>query len=236
MLDIFHKYSSYYDDPVVRPQPIDFVLAYFKNKFDSGFFIDVGAHNGITWSNSVALKEFLNWNGLCIEANPKVFNELQKNRPNDICLNIGSADSDGEMLFWKISGYAEMLSGFYDDYDQLHIDRINKEIGIYGGDIEKINISVEKLETTLSNHNINKIDYLSIDVEGAELRVLKGLNLNKNRPTLISIEDNGYTKEPHEYLLNNKYNFLQRIAGDCFYENSILLPTSMFTGDNCSNI
>jgi len=229
MLDIFQKYNEYYDDDcfIPRPQPTDFTLEYFKDKHGFGFFIDVGAHDGITWNNTVALSDFLFWDGICIEANPKVFNELVEHRINNTCLNIGSSDTNGQMLFWKINGYAEMLSGFYDDYDSLHIDRIHRDIQQHGGNIEKINIQVERLETTIDNYKynhqkINQIDYLSIDVEGAELKVLQGLNLNKYRPILISIEDNGYTTEPHEYLIGNKYKFLQKVAGDCFYESCIL--------------
>lgn len=222
MLDIFQKYSSHYHCSIPRPQPTDFTLEYFKDKYDFGFFIDVGAHDGITWNNTIALNDLLFWNGICIEANPKVFKTLKLNRPNNICLNIGSSDINGNMLFWEINGYPEMLSGFYDDYDERHIKRINDDINQHGGTIEKVYINVERLETTLDNQKINNIDYISIDVEGSELKVLSGLNLNKYRPKLISIEDNGYTSEPHKYLISNNYKFLQKIAGDCFYESSIL--------------
>jgi hypothetical protein len=66
------------------------------------------------------------------------------------------------------------------------------------------------------------VDYLSIDVEGAELTVLKSLNLSKNRPKLISLEDNGYTDDPMVFLAQNNYKFLTRVCGDMFYEDSLL--------------
>tara|TARA_R100000329_G_scaffold148183_1_gene136720 strand:+ start:155 stop:820 length:666 start_codon:yes stop_codon:yes gene_type:complete len=221
-MDVFEKYKNYYQGGVTRPQPTDFVLEYFKNS-DKGFFIDVGAHDGITWNNSIALSEIHNWSGICIEAHPKVFKLLIANRTErETCLNIGSHSEDGSLTFREINGYSEMLSGFIKDYDPKHEERIKREIYQYGGSYQEIKVNVEKLETTISNHNVNKVDYLSIDVEGAELHVLKGLNLKLNRPTLISIEDNGYTSDPHDFLQDNKYTYITKIAGDCFYENSIL--------------
>ena len=221
-MDIFEKYKDYYDGPITRPQPTDFILEYFKN-LQKGFFIDVGAHDGITWNNSLALSEFYKWNGICIEAHPQVFDILVKNRSEtDTCLNIGSHSEDGILTFREITGYSEMLSGFIKHYDPQHEDRINREISQYGGSCKEIEVPTERLETTLLKQNVNTVQYLSIDVEGSELQVLEGLNLRLNRPQLISIEDNGYTSEPHIFLQDNKYRYLNKIAGDCFYEDSLL--------------
>tara|TARA_R100000808_G_C2114699_1_gene127721 strand:- start:219 stop:884 length:666 start_codon:yes stop_codon:yes gene_type:complete len=221
-MDIFEKYKNYYDGPITRPQPTDFILEYFKNAH-KGFFIDVGAHDGITWNNSLALSEVYKWNGICIEAHPKVFEILVNNRSEkDTCLNIGSDSKDGLLTFLEINGYSEMLSGFVKHYDPKHEYRIKREISQYGGSCKEIEVTTEKLETTLRKHGVDTVHYLSIDVEGAELHVLKGLNLRLNRPQLISIEDNGYTSDPHIFLQDNNYRYLNKIAGDCFYEDSFL--------------
>ncbi len=219
--EIFEKYQHFYDGPgpVPRPQPIDFVVQYFKNKTDRGFFIDVGAHDGVTWNNTLVLSEGLGWQGICIEANPVIFESLPKNRPLDICLNIASHNHNGGKLFWQITGPANGLSGLVATYDEPHKARIDEEIRKHGGEKKEIVVPVEKLCTTITNHPFNQeIDYLSIDVEGAELSVLEGLHIDVNRPHLISIEDNGYHTKAHDYLISKTYHFLTKVAADCFYE------------------
>lgn len=213
--DIFEKYQDYHEyNPVPRPQPIDFVLEYFDYK-QSGVYIDVGAYDGITWSNSVALDELLNWKGICIEPNPTVFEKLKSLRPNAQCINAGCYSYVAQKKFWKITGRAEMLSGFKDNYDSQHIERINRETKACNGTIEEIEIPIITLQNLIVENDIKQVDYLSVDVEGAELEVLKGLGIYT--PHLISVEDNGYTAEPHNYLLDIGYRFLKKVAGDCFY-------------------
>jgi len=216
-MDVFEKYKSYYKDGVVRPQPGDFVRKYFKNKV-GGFYIDVGAYDGITWSNSIDLDENLQWSGVCVEPIPSVYEKLKINRPQATCINAAASDNEEDVEFWHVTGYAEMLSGMTKDYDEDHVKRIHGDISNHGGEIKKINLK----SITLASIIKGPVDYISIDVEGGELSVLKGLNISVNRPTLISIEDNGYTNEPMSFLEQNKYRKLGRVCGDIFYENSIL--------------
>jgi FkbM family methyltransferase len=221
-MDTFEKYSEYYSSPVKRPQPSDFTLEYFKDKGSVGFFVDVGAHDGITWSNTLALSELMHWAGICIEANLDVYARLVANRTSDRCINVGLHDSDGDLLFYKIDGYPEMLSGFVSDYDDEHVQRIHREIEQHGGTIEEVLVKTQRLSSVIKEYDITTIDYLSVDVEGAELAVLSGLDININRPQLISIEDNGYHSEPHTFLVEHEYRFLQKVEGDRFYEDSLL--------------
>ena len=51
--------------------------SFFKGK-DSGVFVDIGAHNGISLSNSYFFEKELGWNGVCIEPMPEVYSELKK--------------------------------------------------------------------------------------------------------------------------------------------------------------
>jgi len=216
--DPFLKYISHYNlklEQIPRPQPIDFVIKFFNYK-ENLFFIDVGAHDGITWNNTIALEEFYNWNGICIEPNPIVFEKLKINRKVKK-INFGISESDQELEFWMIDGYSEMLSGFSNFYDQKHIDRINKEIKMYGGKINKIPVLSKKLETIFEEDNIINVDYLSIDTEGAELSILKSINFFKTSIKLISVENNGYNDEAAIFLKDNGYRKLTKICHDEFF-------------------
>jgi len=219
MIDVFKKYSSYYSMPyesIPRPQPSDFAIEYFNKKKDL-FFVDVGAYDGITWSNSISLEENYGWSGLCIEANPIAYQKLFKCRKNKT-FNYALSDKEEEMIFWAISGYCEMLSGFLDLYDEKHIQRINSEIQKYGGYINKIKIKSKKLQTILDDNLINQVDYLSIDTEGAELSILKGINFSKTNISLISAENNNYNNDVEIFLKEKGYKKIVKICGDDFYE------------------
>jgi FkbM family methyltransferase len=195
-------------------RPVSFVQRYFHNK-KNGFYIDVGAYDGITYSNTLDLDNGLSWKGICIEPIPEIYDKLVKNRSNAECINVAAGKENKDVEFWHVEGYAEMLSGIASCYDGAHIARINNEIKRYGGSIKKIKINIIMLKDI-----INKpVDYLSIDAEGSELNVIKGLDIYSNRPKLISLEDNGYTNDPFLFLESNGYKRLQKVCGDVFYES-----------------
>lgn len=216
MIDIFEKYKAFYSDTIPRPQPCDFVETYFADK--SGlFFVDVGAHNGITWSNTLPLEENYNWSGICIEPNPKVFKELANNR-HCRCLNIGMSDTDDMLEFCKIDGYSEMLSGFTKFYHENHKRRIEVETSTHGNKVEFIDIPTKKLSDVLRAEGIRDVDYLSVDVESAELLVLKGIDFDAVTIKLISCEDNYGCSDVEQLLSQNRFKRLKKVCGDVFYE------------------
>lgn len=223
-MDLFEEWYSYYPDnnyqknPIPRPQPIDFVVSYFQG-MKNGTFVDVGAYDGVTWSNSLALEKYFEWKGICIEPLQEVYTKLIETR-NSICINSAISDFDGEEQFVKISGYAEMLSGVTSSMNKSHLDRIESEISKFGGDKKILNVKVESLKNILNRESISKIDYLSIDVECGELNVLKGIEWDSVDIRLISCEVNQYSDGSgiDKYLLEKGYKRLQRVCGDEFYE------------------
>src|SRR5262249_43476778 len=81
----------------------------FKNQ-KGGFFVDVGAHNGLTINNTLFFEQELGWHGICIEPIPGRFKELAANRNCEV-LRGCAYDRNMMLPFTKISGHAEMLSG-----------------------------------------------------------------------------------------------------------------------------
>jgi hypothetical protein len=65
----------------------DYLLSQFFNLKNDGFFIDIGAFDGIHLSNSYTFEK-KGWRGICVEANPKYFEICKENRPKSICLNL----------------------------------------------------------------------------------------------------------------------------------------------------
>ena len=97
-----------------------------------GVFVDVGAHDGVSFSNTLFFERELGWRGLCIEPIPEIFDDLAKNR-SAICVRACVARKTGSKKFLRVRGYAEMLSGMLDSYDPRHAARLHKEVQEAGG-------------------------------------------------------------------------------------------------------
>lgn len=203
------------------PQPWEWILEniVFDKPSTECFFVDVGAHDGITYSNSGFMELDLGWSGICIEPHPDVFPKLQQNR-NCKLINCCVSEINDEIEFLVLAGYTEMLSGILSKYDPKHIERINNELSYYGGVSTVVNVQSRTLTSILDEHNITSVDYLSVDVEGSELSVLKSLDLNKCNVHIISVENAGYSNNVREYLEKNGYNYLTKVACDEIYEKS----------------
>jgi len=122
-------YSQYRQD--------EFLNEYYFKGVKGGVFLDIGAHDGESLSNSKFFEEELGWSGICIEPNPDVFKLLKENR-NCICINKAIYSKKGTVLFSKNSGRTEMLSGIVDSYDEEHLVRIIEENKVYGGSVSPI--------------------------------------------------------------------------------------------------
>jgi hypothetical protein len=151
-------------------QPITKIILNYIANIENGFYIEVGAGDGIVQSNTKFIEEEYNWSGILIEQS-LLFTKLKLNRPNNININI---------------------------YDTL--------------------------ENLLDYHDIVKIDLMIIDSKGYELNILKGLNLEKYRPTylLIEIDESQknilflFLKTFNYFLLENitNYNILDNPTWD----------------------
>jgi rRNA pseudouridine-1189 N-methylase Emg1 (Nep1/Mra1 family) len=83
-----------------------------------------------------------------------------------------------------------MISGIKDNFDIRHFDRLQRENIQHGSTTEVIKVETKKLETILDENNIKHINYLSIDVEGAEFEVIKSIDFDKVFIDIIEFESN----------------------------------------------
>lgn len=181
-----------------------------------GVFVDVGAYDGETYSNSLHFEK-KGWTGICVEPLPKMFKKLHNNR-KCVCINAAIDTEEGEVEFISNSGYTEMLSGIKKYYPEKHHDRRIKEQSIMGGDTEIIKVPTVRLDTLFKQHGIKRIDYLSIDVEGGEYAVIKSIDFDNVDIHVIGFEDN-YQEDSVAiiiYLINKGYIYDSRTGGDIF--------------------
>ena len=198
-------------------------LSVFKG-YKNGFFIDIGAHDGVTINNTLYFEKYNNWSGINIEPIKKVYDKLVVNRPNSININCAISNNDGTAEFLSNDGYTEMLSGLKDNFDPRHLERLQKENNQMGSTTQTITVITKKLETICDEYNIIHINYLSIDVEGAEFEVIKSINFDKIFIDIIEFENNyDDTSGPIIQYLENKNYIIIHKSLDIFmiHENSI---------------
>jgi FkbM family methyltransferase len=200
----FNYKSQYQQD-----QFIDKVVFNKKNK---GFFIDIGAHDGVTFSNSFFFEKERNWDGICIEPNPSVFNILINNR-NSKNYNVCIGNQNSMVEFTQIEGYSEMLSGVSEKYNKEHLIRINQEIKEKGGQIKIIKSKMVKLATIEDLEN-KTVDFISIDTEGNELAIIESIDFNILNVNCLVIENNYNDTKIVERLEQNNFKLLYKLHTD----------------------
>lgn len=149
----------------------------FKDQ-QEGFWIDVGA-----WEDTFdsVTKHFYNkgWRGINIEPVPYYWQKLEQGRPRDINLNIALLDKAGTSSFYELPGTG--LSTF--DQQQAENYRIQ------GQDIRERAVEVSTLALICAQHAEHlTIDFLKLDTEGTELKVLQGGDWGRFRPRIVIIE------------------------------------------------
>lgn len=192
---------------------------------DTGTFVDIGAHDGITGSNTKLLED-RGWTGIAVEPNRKVFEDLRKNR-KATCLPNAVGVIRQTVEFTAISGYAEMLSGVTRSYAAEHRRRIQRELQEHGGDLETYLVEQISLSEVFIRGQLETCDYMSIDVEGAEEEICHSLASSPFRPRLMSVENNYQTDAVRNILGPVGYRILFSLEWEDFYlhESVSFLPS-----------
>ena len=191
----------------------NWVIEEVFNHKKGGYFVDLAAADGLMQSNTYRLETEFAWQGICIEANPFTFEKLKKNR-NCILIKECIDATNREVQFVAMG----LIGGILADDTRVNFeDKNRKEImkqALKDGLI--IIVYTKTLEQVLDEAQAPSIiDYLSLDVEGAELRVLKYFPFEKYVFLTMSIEKPG--EELHAILLNNGYIFIKRVGLDSLY-------------------
>lgn len=185
----------------------------FKN-VQKGFYVDVGAHHPMKYSNTYFFYK-KGWNGINIDAMPgsmKLFNKIRK---RDINLEMGVAKEEGVLDYYMFKEPA--LNGFLS----------SEEAKSKKSDILRCKkIFVLPLSKILDKHlkKGKKIDFLSVDVEGLDLDVLKSNNWEKYKPEVILVEirSNDYSEltndEVHKFLQNKNYSLIAKTRLNAIYK------------------
>lgn len=185
-------------------EPIfDNVIKKFLN-YENGVYIEAGANNGIEGSNTLYLERVLNWTGVLIEPSKSAF---------DICVRNRSADNSFANVALVGDSSIEFVEG---DFDGSHMSSINgNRTGLCPRE-QQVRVEAATLTKVLDKTNkYSVIDFFSLDVEGYELEVLKGIDFNKYsfKHLLIEVNTRNYTLEDIvNYLEPRGYTLFDNIT------------------------
>jgi FkbM family methyltransferase len=162
-----------------------------------GTFADVGAHEPVVNSQTYHL-ESRGWNGVLIEPIPELAERLSRERKSPV-FQVACGAQEGVASFQVAGVYSSLLP-------------------VREGSVEReIQVRIRTLDSILAESGIEGLDFLSIDVEGFEVEVLRGLSLERRRPKLILIEDHVTDLSKHRYLVAHGYKLVRRTGVNAWY-------------------
>lgn len=185
-----------------------FVLSTLGNK-RGGFFIEMGACDGIEISNTFVLEKYFNWSGILVEPSKTYHKNLKKNRNCKIDFRCVYNTSGEKIIFNNTKSPSISTIDLYSSSDRFDLDR-------HGG--EKYSVETITLDNLLKFHNAPKdIDYLSLDTEGSEYEILKYFNFDNYKIKIITVEHN-YTKSReliYNLLISKNYERVLKESSSC---------------------
>lgn len=180
---------------------------FFKGLY-SGTYLELGALDGVRYSNTRWFHKQLGWRGLLIEANPDNWVNLIVNRPHDICVHTAICKQIGK-VHWAPG--PSCCSGIFEFMSSEFINKWHPEKQLE----DLTEISCVPLSDIFTTYHIRHIDFFSLDVEGGELEVLESIDFKCVNFNVIVIEADGTNPareaKIQEYLKERGYDLFKHV-------------------------
>ena len=186
----------------------DIAIKKYVQYINNGFYVDIGSHHPLQRSNTYLLYQ-TGWHGINVDINDFTLDLFNHLRPDDINIQSAISDYNGDIDFY-----------YQKNFSQLNTTDINWDKENFRNNFQTKKIKCQTFNNLLdqTKYKNQKINFLNIDVEGAEMKVLKSLNFNKYNPEVICIEILGYrhlsnsekeskikSDEVYKFLLEKSY-------------------------------
>lgn len=193
--------------------------SFFRGKRE-GTFVEVGAYDGESSSNSLFFERYLGWRGLCIEPQPAACARLRESR-RCFCEEVAVADFEGEgrLLESAALDADRMLSGLQERLEPQRLERLE-----HAGALIERRVAVTRLGMLLEKYALREIDYCSIDTGGSELGILTSLDLERFRIRVLSVES-ATDQEPIARLMAERgYELVAQLGDDAVFRRRDVKP------------
>ncbi len=195
-----------YSHVTSKGEPIQEILDRLFQQKREGIFVELGGYDGLFQSNTAFLEFERGWTGVLIEPSPVQFERCKQNRPKSQCFQYACVD---------VSYPEQTVEGdFYDSpMASVNANRLTNR--------PKIIVPAKPLSEILTMANITQpIDFLSLDVEGYELNVLKGLDFTLHRPNVLLIEIYTHALDEIQAFLKEKgYKLVANVTNYNYIDN-----------------
>jgi FkbM family methyltransferase len=189
-----------------------YIIQYLlKEKITDGTYLEIGACDGLLYSNTKTLEDYFGFKGILIEPQPIYFSRLLENRNSNNNEFYNLSVSDNSASFIEFVG---------DNPEGGILNNINTDLSKYNWKSYKV--KNEKMKNILKDSNIKYIDFMIIDVEGSELSLLKTIDFNFPIFCII-IEAHSNEQEKNKlfgkYLKSNGFEYKERQRGNEIWLN-----------------
>jgi FkbM family methyltransferase len=203
----------------------DMILRRLFEGRQSGFYVDVGAHHPYRFSNTCYFHR-RGWTGINIDPNPEAIEAFRWNRPSDINVCVGVSDVAGELSFHFFNEPA--LNTFDGDLAAERARLPDYRL------LETIRVPVRRLDDLLIEYlpRGQNIDFLSIDVEGLDLTVLRSNDWSRFRPGVLLVEArerraSAIDSDPiNAFSVAAGYRLIAKTLNTLIYEDGSTMPSS----------
>jgi len=182
--------------------------------------VEAGANDGVAESNTLLFELDHGWTGLLVEPIPHLAERCRRNRPNALVEEAALVAFDYHRPTIRMH-YSDLMSVVEGARGSAREDREWADMGFQAPgnrpdrDIPRtIEVPARPLSTVLDRRKVSHIDLLSLDVDGYEASVLRGLDLNRHRPTYIVVET--WNSSEVEPLLLGRYEKIGSLCGHEF--------------------
>src|SRR3990167_3228692 len=206
---VFLVYSSItalqtYSGTDAKGRPLDHKLIK-RMHISNGIFIEVGASDGVTQSNTCLLERNFGWTGILVEPSPIAYEQACTNRPNSHCFQcaLGSFAEDGSSVCGDFNG-ALMSS--------VNGKRLFSPLSI--------SVPIRSLQSILDEMAISHVNFFSLDTEGYEYNILQGIDFEKTSFDYILIEIYNWDYNSIvSFLANRGYQLIKCLSGYNHHDN-----------------
>lgn len=199
----------------------DLILSRIFEGKNNGFYVDIGAHHPMRFSNTYALYK-RGWKGINVEPNPDSLKLFTKLRPKDLNLNFGIASQTGVLKYFMFNEPA--LNTFEEGIVKGRLENGQYQL------LREVDIKVYSLGEILNQYKstFDNIDLLTIDVEGLDLDVLKSNDWDRYKPNWVLVEQLGLKNleslefETHMFLSSKGYVLFAKTFNTLFYKYKLI--------------